>query len=147
MTIRAATLDDVPVMVELGRRMHEESSYRTMTYSAERVAETAKLLVEHGFALVAEKNGEVIGGMMGDVITPWYTTERMGTDYALYIAPEHRNGLLALKLVKRFEEWCVSMGATRIRPGVSTGSISAGKIYRALGYQPVGECFMKEMGV
>jgi GNAT superfamily N-acetyltransferase len=139
-------MDDVPVIVDLGRRMHEESSYRTMIYSPERVAETARLLIGHGFAVVAENDGEVIGGMMGDVVTPWYTTERMGIDYALYIAPEHRNGLLAFKLVRRFEEWCERNDVRQIRPGVTTGSMSAGKLYQALGYRQVGETFVKDIG-
>lgn len=145
MTIRKATLDDVQVIVQMGERLHAESSFRTISFSAEKLAETVATLIGHGFAVVAEKDGAVIGGMLGDVVVPWYSTERMGIDYSLYIEPEHRSGLLAIKLVKMFEAWCKNMGAVQIRPGVSTGHMSAGKLYRAMEYQPVGECFMKDI--
>lgn len=143
--IRKATLEDVPHIVRMGERLHHESSFSSISYCGERVAQIASVLISNGFAVVVEKDGEVIGGMMGDVVVPWYSTERMGIDYSLYIEPEHRNGMLAVKLVKMFEEWCLTMGAVQIRPGVSTGHMSAGKLYRALGYEQVGECFVKNI--
>jgi GNAT superfamily N-acetyltransferase len=83
--------------------------------------------------------------MLGDVLAPYYTTERMGTDFGLYISPEHRTGMTAFRMVKEFEKWCTEMGASTIRPGVSTGSESAVKLYKALGYESVGELFMKKL--
>ncbi len=146
MTLRKGTLDDIPFIVWLGMEMHSDSSFKNVPYSADRVAAMATILIEHGFVMLIEIDGKVVGGMLGDVISPWYTTERMGTDFALYISPEHRTGTAAFKLVKAFEKWCESMGATTIRPGVSTGSKTAGKLYKALGYEQVGECYMKKLG-
>lgn len=143
--IRKATIEDIPAIVRMGERLHNESSFSPISYCGERVAQAASALISHGFAVMAETDGTVIGGMMGDVLTPWYSTERMGIDYTLYIEPEHRNGILAIRMVRMFEEWCKSMGAVQIRPGVSTGHMSAGKLYRALGYQQVGECFVKNV--
>lgn len=143
--IREATIDDIPKLVEMGRALHDETTYKHVEYSPERVAETCRLMIANGFLVVAEKEGEVIGVMMGDVYIPWYTTERMGIDYTLYIMPEHRNGLIAVKMIKRFEQWCISMGAKQIRPGIGTGDPSAIKLYKALGYKSVGEWFLKDV--
>jgi GNAT superfamily N-acetyltransferase len=143
--IRNATLEDIPKLVEMGLALHDESTYKHVEYSPERVAETCRLMIANGFLVVAEKEGEVIGVMMGDVYVPWYTTERMGIDYTLYIMPEHRNGLIAVKMIKRFEQWCISMGAKQIRPGIGTGDPSAIKLYKALGYRSVGEWFLKDV--
>ncbi len=144
--IRKATFEDVHHIVRMGERLHNESSFSSISYSGERVAQTSAVLIDHGFAVVLEKDGEVIGGMMGDVIVPWYSTERMGIDYSLYIEPEHRNGISAINMLSMFEEWCVSMGAVQIRPGVSTGHLGVGKIYQTLGYERVGDCFLKNIG-
>jgi GNAT superfamily N-acetyltransferase len=95
--------------------------------------------------MVAEKNGEVVGVMMGDVHVPWYTTERMGIDHTLYIYPEHRNGWIAVKLIKKFEEWCILMGATQIRPGIGTGDLNVARLYEVLGYKCVGKWFLKDI--
>lgn len=143
--IRNATEQDIPKLVEMGQALHDETTYKHVEYSPERVAETCRLMIANGFLVVAEKEGEVIGVMMGDVYIPWYTTERMGIDYTLYIMPEHRNGLIAVKLIKRFEQWCIAMGAKQIRPGIGTGDPSVIRLYKALGYKSVGEWFLKDV--
>lgn len=143
--IREATIDDIPKLVEMGRSLHDETTYKHVEYSPERVAETCRLMISNGFLVVAEKGGQVVGVMMGDVYVPWYTTERMGIDYTLYITPEHRNGLIAVKMIKRFEAWCISMGAKQIRPGIGTGDPNAIRLYKALGYRSVGEWFLKDV--
>jgi GNAT superfamily N-acetyltransferase len=143
--IRNATPEDIAAVVEMGVMMVDETSYKHVTYSPERVEATCKILIANGFIAVAEKDGEVVGAMLGDVYTPWYTTDRMGIDYCIYIKPEHRSGLMAVRLIKRFEEWCIAMGATQIRPGVGTGNANAGKLYKMLGYKVVGECYLKDV--
>lgn len=143
--IRKATEQDIPSLVEMGKALHDESTYKAVVYSPERVAETCKLMISHGFAMVSEKGGEVVGVMMGDVVTPWYSTDRMGFDYTLYIKPEHRNGITVMRLITAFEAWCKSMGAKQIRPGIGTGIVSVAKLYKSLGYRSVGEYFLKDM--
>lgn len=143
--IRNAIESDIPKLVAMGQALHDETTYKHVTYSPERVAETCRLMMLNGFLMVAEKDGEVVGVMMGDVLVPWYTTERMGIDMTLYIYPEHRNGMIALRLIKRFEEWCIAMGAKQIRPGIGTGDLSVAKLYQALGYKSVGQWFLKDI--
>lgn len=143
--IRQATVDDIPALLVLGKRMNNETSYKHVEYAPDRVAATCQLMITSGFLMVAEKNGEVVGVMMGDVVTPWYTNERMGIDYALYIYPEHRNGLIAVRLIKKFEEWCIAMGATQIRPGIGTGDKNVIRLYKSLGFKSVGEWFLKDI--
>ena len=143
--IRFATAEDIPRIVEMGQRLHDETSYSHVTYSPERVAKTAETMIDAGFCIVAEKDGNVVGAMMGDVYTPWYTTDKLGLDYTFYVEPEHRNGLMAAKMVKMFETWCISMGATQIRPGVGTGDHGIERLYMALGYQPMGHWFLKNI--
>jgi GNAT superfamily N-acetyltransferase len=143
--IRNATEADIPIMIEIGKNLASSTTYKTVNYSEERIEKTIRTLMDFGFCVVAEKDGEIVGGMMGDVYTPWYSNDRMGIDYTLYIEPEHRNGLLAVKMVKRFEQWCISMGAKQIRPGIGTGDKNAIRLYKALGYKSVGEWFLKDV--
>lgn len=143
--IRNATLEDIPRIVEMGERLFSDSNYKHMVYSQERVASTCHLLINSGFIVVAEKNAVVIGAMLGDVYTPWYTNDRMGTDYVLYIEPEHRNGLIALKMIKKFEQWCIGMNAKQIRPGISCGDKGARRLYEAAGYEVSGQQFVKDI--
>jgi len=143
--IRNAIESDIPKLVEMGRQFNAETSYKHVAYSPERVAATCRLMMANGFIVAYEKDGEVVGVMMGDVYTPWYTTDSMGIDYCLYIYPEHRSGIAAMRMIKKFEEWCIGMGVTQIRPGIGTGDLSVARLYKALGYKSVGEWFLKDV--
>lgn len=143
--IRNAIPEDIPKLVEMGQRLHDESTYKHVTYSPERVAETCTLMMQRGFIVVAEKDNQVIGVMMGDVYTPWYSTDSMGIDYTLYIYPEYRHGITAMRMIKRFEDWCIGMGAKQIRPGIGTGDLSVARLYKTLGYTSAGEWFLKDI--
>lgn len=143
--IRNAIESDIPKLIEMGQKLHDESTYKHVTYSSERVASTCRLMMNSGFLVVAEKDDEVVGVMMGDVYTPWYSTDSMGIDFTLYIYPEHRNGITAMRMIKKFEQWCIGMGAKQIRPGIGTGDLSVAKLYEALGYKSVGQWFLKDI--
>jgi GNAT superfamily N-acetyltransferase len=143
--IRPGTKNDIPRIIEMGKRLHDDSTYKHIEYSPERVEVTCKTMIEAGFFVVAEKDGLVIGAMMGDVYTPWYSTDKLGIDYTFYVEPEHRNGLIAVKMLKMFESWCISMGAKQIRPGVGTGDPSVIRLYEAMGYIDVGNWFLKNI--
>lgn len=143
--IRNAVESDIPNLVEMGQKLHDESTYKHVTYSPERVAVTCRLMMNSGFLVVAEKDNEVIGVMMGDIYTPWYSTDSMGIDYSLYIYPEHRSGITAMRMIKKFEQWCIGRGVKQIRPGIGTGDLSVSRLYKALGYKSVGEWFLKDI--
>jgi RimJ/RimL family protein N-acetyltransferase len=94
--------------------------------------------------VVAEKDGQVIGGMVGDTVKPIWSEDLIGLDFGFYIKPEHRGHNYAAQMVKAFEVWCFEMGAKQVRPAVSTANAAAGRLYKGLGYKPVGEQFMRE---
>lgn len=143
--IRLGTADDIPRVIEMAEQLKDISSYQHITISATRITECCKAMIQAGFFVVAEIDGKVVGGMMGDVYTPWYSEDKLGVDYSIFVEPEHRNGLLAVKMLKRFEEWCIKMGAKQIRPGIGTGDMSSSRLYQALGYKPVGNWFLKDI--
>jgi len=143
--IRFGEIADIPRVAEIGARLHAESSFKDLDYSHEKVEAMCHTLHAAGFFVVAVKDDAVVGAMLGDVYRPWYSNDLVGIDYSLYIEPEHRNGLMAVKMIKRFEDWCTMMGAVQIRPGISTGNPNATRLYQALGFKPVGEIFCKTM--
>lgn len=146
--IRQATTADVPALVALGERMHKESSFSSMRFSREKVYKRLVTLVQadYGFAVAVEQEGRVVGGMVGAVFEDWYTTDKVATDFALFLEPEFRNGITAARLVSRFVSWAKASGAKQIRPGVSTGEVGAGaeRLYEHFGFRRVGALFALE---
>lgn len=146
MILRLATHDDLPAIAALGRVMHEESSYAPMDYNVDRVKETiSDLMNKSQFVVVAEDtNGDVIGGMAGMVTQSWFGEDMVANDLALFIHPNHRGGMLVVRLVKHFATWARLAGAKQIRPGVTTGSSAAEALYQRLGFARVGAVFCME---
>jgi L-amino acid N-acyltransferase YncA len=146
MKLRMATPDDLPAIVVLGRVMHQESSFAPMDYDVDRVKETiSDLMNKSQFVVVAEDtNGEVIGGMAGMVTQSWFGNDMVANDLALFIHPDHRGGLMVVRLVKAFVHWAKLAGAKQIRPGVVSGSRTAEALYDRLGFTRCGATFCME---
>lgn len=137
--IRQATSDDISAMVYLGELMHGESPrFSRCEYKPEKlVAMADHVLGGNGVAFVVEVGGEIVGMMVGLVTEHFFSDVRIGTDLALYIAPEHRGGRHVVALVKAFEARAVELGASEIELGVSTGvhADRTAALYEALGYK------------
>lgn len=144
--VRNAVEADVDQLVEMGRAFHKESPrYNRLTFSGEKVAALIRWAIAstmvcpaEGGILVAEKDGTIVGMMGGFVMQPWFSEDRIASDYGIYIAPEHRgSGKIALLLVRAFEAWAASKGVTELSPGV-TADINAEQVirfYEKLGYE------------
>lgn len=139
--IRKGTHDDVAAVVAMGATMHEQSAFRHVVYVPEKVSDFIHLHVDHGFFMVAEVDGKVVGGMLGDCMILWFTTDITGLEYAFYVQEENRNGLIAAKLVAEFIRWCKAAGAKQIRPAIATGNQALGRLYEAYGFKPVGNYY------
>lgn len=147
--IRLATKDDLPRLLALGKEMHEESNYADFNYCPGNVELMLGSLIDGGGVIfVAERNGEVIGGIAGMVYSPFFTTDKIATDLGLFIAKTTRGLMAAPMLVKMFTQWAeVQPGVKQIRPGISLGGKVDGvsKLYERCGFKPVGAVFMKEV--
>lgn len=146
MKLRMATVDDLPAIVMLGRGMHQESSFAPMNYDMDRVKGTISDLINKSqFVVVAEdKNGKVIGGMVGMVTQSWFGRDMVANDLALFVASDARGGMAAIKMMKAFVHWAKLAGAKQIRPGVTTGHARAEKLFERLGFARCGASFVME---
>jgi GNAT superfamily N-acetyltransferase len=146
--IRPATEADIPDLVELGRHMHAESpEYRGIRYDVDRVAATLQRLLDGGgIIFVHEADGEIRGGIAGLLGEFWFSSERYASDLALFLHPEHRHGLIAVKLTLAFHAWAGRLGARRVVMGVTTGvnTEKTGQLYRSLGMVDSGNLFKKD---
>lgn len=149
MRIRDFTIDDVPTMIELGRKMQAESNYDGLSFDPD-------VLMEMGyeweadrasrFAKIAEdENGKIYAMYVGFISRYYFGQDLVANDLLLFCDPDRRGGLAAAKLIKAFEEWAFANGAKEVRPASSTGvQIERTKqLYEALGYETIGHVFRK----
>lgn len=146
--IRPAKLSDVARIVEIGAALHVESDYRDISYNHQKVAALMESLIQGGgVVFVAEKSGEVVGGIAGGVTEHWFSDELTGFEYSFFVLPEHRHGLVAMKLLLAMKAWCKAMGAKTLRIGITTGINTEGtaRFYRHMGFRDAGNLFEMEL--
>lgn len=140
-SLRNATADDIPLLCEIGRRYHAESSFSYSRYSPFKVSILlARLIQGQGCVIVAEKNGVIVGGIAGVVIESWYSTEKIAHDFCIFLDEEHRRGMLAARIIRRFIKWAGDRGANRIQMGITSGIHveRTAKLYAAMGGRLIG---------
>lgn len=154
--IREAVLDDIEVIVAMGRDLHAESPrYSAMSFSDAKVAALARRLLTGSMAaapvggvFVAERDDEIIGMAAGFVSSHWFSDEKMLSDYTVYVRPAHRKLTFAFhRLVRALEAWGRAQGARHSLIGVSTGinAIETKLMYERMGYRHSGDAMLKEL--
>lgn len=152
--VRAAALDDIDVLVAMGRELHAESPrYNVMSFNETKVRMLAQRLLTGtmttdpvGGVFVAEQNG-VVGMAAGFVSEHWFSDEKMLCDYTVYVRPGSRGSFAFVRLVGILEDWGRRQGARFSSIGVSTGINATGtrKMYERMGYKPSGNSLLKEL--
>lgn len=146
--IRKATPEDIPAILELGHLMHLESRFKALPYSRKKVAHIFAQLIEgKGFAMVVEKDGELIGAMGAIVMELWFSTAKAAQDFGLFIHPDHRGGLHAVRLLKAYEAWAKEGGAYAAEMGINTGVMleQTGRLFELRGYTLAATLYTKEI--
>lgn len=139
--IRPAEPRDVKFMVYLGSLMHQESRFNVLRFNASKVGDFILHLINtNQFAVVAEKDGEIIGGFTGAIMPHYASDDLVAYDFALFLHPEHRGGMTGVKLVKAYREWALSRGAKMVSMGVNTGvhAEQTGKMFERIGFELIG---------
>lgn len=142
--IRDATIDDVPRLVEMGRRFWADSPYRlTLTENPAQMATIAERLVTQadGVVLVAATPFGLVG-MLGLLLFAHHlSAELVAGEVFWYVEPEHRGA--GLRLLKQAEEWARAHGARRLQ--MIAPDTRVGQVYARFGYTPVEVAYQKDL--
>lgn len=155
-SVRPATLADMPVMLAMGAALHAESPrYQNLRYSPEKVEALGRRALEDtlvtpaaGGLFVAEKNARIIGMVFGFVTEFFFSTDKVASDHTLYVVPEERGkSPVAGLLIRALEKWAAEQGAVDIVPGTSTqiAPEATVKLYERLGYERYGYVMRKRI--
>jgi len=153
-TIRPATADDLPALIEMGRALHDESPrYRDMAFNPEKLRRLFEqlqgtLLTEPGCCLVAEHDGYITGMTVGIIAQRWFSDDVFLSELTMYVRPAHRGGSTFRRLVKALEDWAAGQGIQDMALGVSTEihPEATVRMYQRLGYELAGYSMVKRHG-
>lgn len=144
LVIREGTPDDIPIIVAMGKELHEESPvFAGMSFSEDRMAFflRSEFMAQAGCSFIAEEDGSPIGMFLGLIINPHHFSDDLIADELCYfIREEHRGGPSGLLLISAYEKWAWGRGAVLVTVEVSSGIRPERtlKLYERLGFQLQG---------
>lgn len=147
--IRPATIEDLKPIYYMIERYHKEALDRrgypvTFDY--------LKVLSQLYHWLVNESCINFIanhGVILGEIGTTWFGDNSVSRTHVLYVEPQHRNGLLARALLKRFDEEAEKRGALFALWDNWSGMIDGDMLDKFLarcGYSVQGSVYIKDLG-
>ncbi len=150
MNIRRAKSDDIGELVEMSRRMHEESAYSFLPFDPEKVRRLMAQVVadpEGWCGLVAEEGGRAVGMFGGYMAEYFFCDERLACDMVLFVEPERRGSSAAARLVRAFRDWAAERGAREICLAVTAGvnAERVGLFYERFGLARVGGVYKQRL--
>jgi len=146
--IRLATHDDIPALIECGRRFHAEAGV-SVPFDADTLRETlAGMIGRHtdSLALVAEHDGKVCGCMAVVKFAHYFAAASSALELYWYMAPERRGSGDAVRMLRLAEDWARTVGcATLVMVALSMAGSPAANLYGRTGYRPMETHFVKEL--
>jgi GNAT superfamily N-acetyltransferase len=145
--IRAATLADLPTLLELGAVMAAElPHYGRFRYAPHKVERFIGQLIESedGFVHVAVRDGQIVGAMAGMVTEHWMSEDKIGTELTVYMLPAYRGSLDSFRMIRAFVQWTQSRGAVMTNMGICTETPDVDRVvtfYERIGLRPFGFIF------
>lgn len=139
----ASSPSDVEAMIRLARMAHEESAFRGIPIDdakAQRLTDAAMADKGRYGLLIAEKDGEITGMLIATAGEYFFSKAVMATALIWYVAPKHRGGTSAVKLLHGFRKWAQNRGAVEAQINVTSGvrMASTDKMLKRVGLRPVG---------
>lgn len=155
LTFRAATADDIWAVKKLFKGLHDFNASLDPRFTL--ADNWEQYLKEH---LKREWNGArsltivvwdeerpiallMLGGYSD---SPLFRYRHWAEILALYIDPEVRGGMLALRLIRMAKRWASEHGYDRIQLYVTATNDRARRFYEKSGFKPVQEIWRMELG-
>lgn len=142
MSIRLATESDIPQMVDMGIKFHEQSPYKKhLEVNREQMATLGKQLIAKDGLLVSERKGQIIG-MIGFVVYPHFLSgEIIAGEVFWWVEPGFRGD--GIRLMKEAEDRARAAGAKNMQMIAPSDQVA--KVYRHFQYQFVEAIYQREL--
>jgi len=139
--------EDALVILEMGRRFHQESQFKETPYDEQRCWALLEATVSHPNQFFIAYDDQFKGFIILQMGMQFFSGSKWAADQAFYVAPEHRGGSLATRLLKTGEAWAKERGASEftIMHNAGIGLETAEKFYTKLGFGLSGLIFNKRL--
>lgn len=131
--IRAATVDDIPAIVDMARAFHEAHG-QDFEFSDESVEKFVAVSIQNGCVLFSERSF-----FIGFIAPDPANFGRLVAHEAFWWSEEGKG----TELRETFEEWAAAMGAVEIQFSHPWDAKRVGKMLQQAGYEPATKVWRK----
>jgi hypothetical protein len=157
MSIRFATPQDIPALVEGGRRMHQLTRFKKFDYQDDKVAASFAQVIANSntqgqqkyvFLVAADSQAAVVGALLAVLEKHIFSDQLTASIMHYDVLPEKRMGGYGVRLMKAFEPWSKNRKVAEINFGINSADNASelallGQFATKLGYAKVGENYVK----
>jgi GNAT superfamily N-acetyltransferase len=146
--VRVAKQEDVPDLIRFARNFHKSSPYKWLRFDQKKVKESFERVTSSPgtdmIALIAYKGDENIGMVVAAADSPPFSSEKVSTELAWWVEPEHRKTRAALFLFEAYEEWARRVGCRGVQSAyLLDTNHDPSEFYIKKGYTEVESSFLK----
>jgi len=146
---RLAAQTDAIAVTDLCEEFHGFSYQRSVPFDWDIMVEWVSDRIDDDGSLVlgAWSGSDLVGCVIGLTFVPPYSERVVAGDFIWYVRPEHRGGMVGVRLMKMFENWAVDAGAAQILTGATSGikSERGAALLERLGFVPTGTSVYKDL--
>ena len=136
--IRHAVRDDFTRLWPLLMDMHREQGLFSL--NKEKVARTLAEAIDGGQVLIAESGGVILGTFAWTITTFYYSDDQFIGDLWLYVRPEHRRSMAAVRLRNAMTAEARKRGLPLVAGAVGK-KLNGARLFGG-GFAKIGELFM-----
>lgn len=120
--INSAVITDAEPMLELvlsENADREFPAFSSATINREKTLDTVRYWITkpEPLVFVAKENDQIVGFIIGETYSPWFSDEKFATDHILYVSKQARQSRLGLQLINIFEKTATTYSVSAIITG------------------------------
>jgi len=140
MDFRPATPDDMDALKELLREMHAENGLAPV--NEEKAIATIEKVISDGMAILAERDGVLVGSVGLFPTKFWYSDTVYLADFWTYVRKDQRVTKTAMDLLRFVRVFAKETGLPIITGPVTPVDLERKTVfYRRAGFEPIGALF------
>src|SRR5690554_5026836 len=133
-SVRIATLNDVPKIMEMAETLYKQSTYSYIDIDLSKARESIeKFIVENGkeyMVLVSYDGDEVVGVLAAYAFSPLFSKDKIAVEALLWLEPDYRTNARGNDLLDAYEYWAKLVGCKILQYGLlASADPRLGKLY------------------
>lgn len=144
--VRLATLDDIGDILKLGVEFHKSIPHCSQSLDLLKCRDKIETFLpqrKDWLFLVSEKEGKIVGMLIGMIYESFFSSEKRSHELVWYMTPAHAKTKDTIRLHDVFVYWSVKAGCTHVGSSHLHGDAAMANYYKRKGFQPLEVSYMK----